>query len=152
VDTRGRIQNKATTDVQYAHSHSLPITLSTRLLGDYLTGAMVARGGVTVMESTNEYGTEWQVGADEPQLFQAWLDPSASCVLPEEALPSMTAHRLCASTALEKAAAKACAHKSPDVFEFCILDFLATGDVGTVWRELGSRRGRKKGYLLHHDS
>jgi len=109
--------------------HSDDFASSTGLLGDYHTGAMVARDGVTVMESTNEYGAEWQVGADEPQLSQECCDPSASCVLPEEALPSMTAHRLRASTALEKAAAKACAHKSPKDFEFCIFDILATGDV-----------------------
>ena len=93
------------------------------LLGDFQHGQRLARDGVTVIEDINEFGQEWQVHPDEPQLFQA-----TQCILPE-----LTAtgdrRRLQASKISKEEAEKACANAPADFKAACIYDVMATGDI-----------------------
>ena len=110
--------------------HDSDFEASAGLLGDFHTGKWLARDGITLMDSTDEYGAEWQVREDEPQLFQEWRDASVACVLPDDAPLSLTDRKLRATDPSEKNARKACAHKAPEEFDFCVYDVLATDDVG----------------------
>lgn len=99
------------------------------LLGDYNSGAMIARDGQSIIESADDFGTEWQIQADERVLFRdarAPQLPNAKCVMPQT-----SSRRQIASTPSERMAAEqACSHKSPADYSFCVSDVLTTGDIG----------------------
>lgn len=104
---------------------------STGLMGDFETGALLARDGVTVLEDPNDMGQEWQVRDTDPKLFQ---DMERKPQFPEKCImPSPNAketRRLGENISLE-AAEKACSHwKTEDEKDQCIFDVLATGDLG----------------------
>ncbi|KAL7561371.1 hypothetical protein ACA910_001475 [Epithemia clementina (nom. ined.)] len=108
------------------------------LMGDYATGDMLARDGMTVITDTNAFGQEWQVrGNDEPALFHESREPqhpAATCRMPTA---KMTGRNLRDRKTVDliKIAEDACSGKSAEDFEFCVLDVLATGDVtlAEVW-------------------
>ena len=57
------------------------------MMGDFETGYMLARDGVTVLEDPNEFGMEWQVLDTEPKLFQnpeRFPQYPDNCVLPDK--------------------------------------------------------------------
>jgi hypothetical protein len=102
------------------------------LMGEFGTGKMLARDGVTEIHDTNSFGQEWQVRPNQdPQIF---LDNRRPPQYPQQCkLPSKTAkdqrRRLGESIARE-AAEKACAHwKNEEEREGCIFDVMATGDL-----------------------
>jgi hypothetical protein len=102
---------------------------SVGLLGNYYTGAMLARDGVTVMEDPNEFGAEWQVRDTEHLLFQTSRDPQypASPLLPKEAVDKR--RLLAADQNAKSQAEKACQNVDPLEFDSCVFDVLMTGDV-----------------------
>lgn len=105
---------------------------SSGLMGDYQTGAFLARDRTTVVEDVNDFGQEWQRLPSEKDLFVAPRHPQApqKCLLPKE-----TRKDLETQSVLYQAAVKACeehAHQNKDA---CIADVMATGDLETVESE-----------------
>jgi hypothetical protein len=99
---------------------------SVGLLGDYFTGYMLARDGVTRLEDVNAFRQEWMVQPHEPLLFQKAEKQLDKCVMP----PAQNKRhcRLGGIISME-AAEKACAHVEADDLDFCIYDVLSTNDI-----------------------
>jgi hypothetical protein len=99
---------------------------SVGLLGDYYTGDLLARDGVTDLSNDiNTFGQEWMVTPKEPVLFQT-LEKNEICKMP----PAKTEERRRLGASItEEAAAKACEHVGAEDREFCIYDVLATNDL-----------------------
>ena len=98
------------------------------MMGEFLTGRMLARDGETVIEDPNQFASEWQVRKDEPMLFHTVDGPQhpEACLLPT---PTKTARRLGQSLVEKSAAEAACADWPEDMKRNCIADVLATGDL-----------------------
>ena len=102
--------------VKVDHADSSRFHNSTGLMGEYGTGKLVGRDGVTVIPDTNSFGQEWQVRFDEPKLFQTLRDPQHPkdhCIMPSEKNRAWALARkkgLGKSIALDTAK-KACAHR-----------------------------------------
>jgi hypothetical protein len=100
------------------------------LLGDWSTGAPLARDGVTEIEIVDHldatpFALEWQVRDTDPMLFRAARYPQypTKCVAPSK----WPGFRLGQSN-MQKEAEEACAHWKEDK-EDCIFDVMATRDV-----------------------
>ena len=105
---------------------------SAGLMGDYITGASLARDGKTILEDANSFGQEWQVLESEPKLFQTNRSPQAPqrCLLPDEKAKAESRRRLGENFA-HQAAEEACS-KNWAVgknIKACIHDVLATRDL-----------------------
>ena len=99
---------------------------STGLMGDYNTGAMVGRDGVTVFADVDEYVQEWQVRGSDPQLFNTLTSPQH----PETCLAPAKTHRRLGESLMAKAAATACDKVAdPEEKENCMYDVVSTGDI-----------------------
>ena len=117
-------------------THGSPLSFegTVGLKGDFHTGDLVARDGVTKMDhDTNAFGQEWQVRDTDPKLFRdsnvspQWPD---KCILPDA--DEMESRRLAYSrhdTEFLNLAEKACSTVSDDDVEFCMFDVLSTGDL-----------------------
>jgi hypothetical protein len=107
---------------------------SSGLMGEFGTGRMMARNGsmVFTMAESNEFGNEWQVTPHEPKLFLVEdRDPQSKdgnkCIM-----PSVTAdQRRLGETIAQEDAMEACAdyREKVDLFEMCVYDVLASGDL-----------------------
>lgn len=111
----------------------LDFVTSVGMMGDFMTGARLARDGITVIEDENEFGQEWQVLPDEPQLFTTNVfEPAhpAKCQLPvvDEAAAAEQRRKLAEIGITQEKAEAVCAGM-PAHKEFCIKDVLATGDL-----------------------
>lgn len=114
---------------------------SVGMLGEYGTGDLVARDGITYMDESDystTFGWEWQVRTDgtDPILFQntrapQWPQP---CQMPI-ATPAQIVQRrkLRGGGKFYVAASEACAQHQPDHIELCVQDVLLTGDLD--WAE-----------------
>lgn len=102
---------------------------SVGLMGDFVTGNMVARNGQTVLQDPVEFGNEWQVLDTEANLFQATRLPQypQKCNMPPPPTANSRRRRL-GESLHERAAEEACAHWG-EYKEACIYDVLATGDL-----------------------
>ena len=71
---------------------------------------------------------EWQVTEEEPMLFATARAPQhpVKCVLPS---PESKESRRLGETKARGKAEQACAHHSGKVFENCVVDVMAVGDV-----------------------
>jgi len=105
------------------------------ILGDFVTGEKIARDGLTVMKSDDDYGQEWQVQL-APKLFRKEEGPQfpESCIMPNNAHSGHTTalrgrRRLSEETVSEIDAEDACANVVMDSRKECIYDVLATGDM-----------------------
>lgn len=99
------------------------------MMGDFETGAMLARDGITVIEDPNAFGAEWQVRSDEPLLFQTKEYPQhpEKCVMPD---PAKKSERRLGEGISREAAEAACAKwRSEETKDACIYDVIATGDL-----------------------
>jgi len=106
------------------------------ILGDFVTGSRIARDGLTMLKSNDEYGQEWQVQS-APKLFRKEDGPQ----FPERCIISHYAHsahsvslrgrrRLSEETVTEVDAEDACSNiLLGDELKECIYDVLATGDI-----------------------
>jgi hypothetical protein len=97
------------------------------LLGDWSTGAKLARDGETELnlEDATAFALEWQVRDTEPMLFNSARFPQfpATCTPPKK----MLGNRL-GKSHMEEQAEKVCAHWKEDK-EDCVFDVIATRDV-----------------------
>lgn len=101
---------------------------SVGMMGNFGSGAMLARDGVTVLEDDPKaFGQEWQVRKEEPRLFQEaerYPQFPQHCIHPD----AVDGRRRLGSSIALKAAEQACAHWTKHQKE-CIYDVMATGDL-----------------------
>ncbi|CAB9498063.1 expressed unknown protein [Seminavis robusta] len=99
------------------------------MMGDFTTGAMLARDGKTVLKDPNAFGQEWQVRQDDPQLFGTVLSPQypEQCIMPS--LPSSTGRRLGESSVSEDEAKLACGSLQGQSYANCVFDVVHSGDL-----------------------
>lgn len=105
---------------------------SVGVMGQYGTGKMLARDGVTEIEDPNTFGQEWQVRNDEPMLFETTRAPQYpnTCILPgQDAAKERGRRRLGQKTVTHEQALKACSHvRDSDSRDRCVYDVVATND------------------------
>jgi hypothetical protein len=101
---------------------------SVGLMGSYHEGTMLGRDRQTVLEDPNAFGQEWMLMPSETSYFQKMKLPQQMCAMPPP--QSDKRRRLGESEITEALAAKACADVSPEDFDFCVYDILATSDMG----------------------
>jgi hypothetical protein len=100
---------------------------SVGMLGNYHTGALLARDGKTVIVDHDEFGMEWQVTADEPKLFQS-AGVEGKCIMPSKSA-AVERRRLGGAGISEEAARDACSAVDHVHFENCVYDVMATNDL-----------------------
>lgn len=102
---------------------------ATGMMGAFPTGDMLGRDGETVFEEPNEYAAEWQVRAEDPQLFSTIRAPQhpVQCILPSA--DAVKTRRLGEKGVSEEDAAKACEHHNESSKDMCMFDVMATGDL-----------------------
>lgn len=102
---------------------------SVGMMGSFITGDMLARDGITVMEDPHEFGQEWMVLDSEPYLFTVPSLNTSKCVLPSASSPGMKTRRLGERSVrvTRSEAENACSHHTSK--ETCISDVIATGDL-----------------------
>lgn len=109
---------------------------STGLLGEFKTGKLLARDGVTELNDFYEFGSEWQVQPAEPMLFHMVRQPQfpARCIEPDSPRGQRARRRLNQVIVTEDMAEKACAHLKRNSFDYkdCVYDVLATQDLDMV--------------------
>jgi hypothetical protein len=99
------------------------------MLGQWGTGKMIGRDGVTEFDDAEQFALEWQVRSDEPMLFsQARFPQHPQKCTPPKAMPLM--NRL-GSSHMQKEAEKACRGWKEDK-EQCIFDVIATRNIGVA--------------------
>jgi von Willebrand factor type D domain len=99
---------------------------SVGMLGNYFTGDMIARDGVTnLSHDVDTFGREWMVLPHEPILFQS-LTTTSECLMPP---PLTEKRRRLGASITEEMAAKACDHVEAEDREFCIYDVMSTNNV-----------------------
>lgn len=101
---------------------------ATGMMGEFRTGTMLARNGMTVLEDPEQFGNEWKVLDSEPKIFQN--DHSASqCTMPTT--KASVRRRLGGSVAQEAAEGACAVHfdTDSDLIGMCIFDVLASGDL-----------------------
>lgn len=101
------------------------------LLGAYGTDKLLGRDDNRIFEDTNEFGQEWQVLPSDGMLFHNAEGPQApeKCEIPTT---SNIRRRLKELNVNEEEAMVVCAHVSPEVFDICVFDVMATGDKDVV--------------------
>ena len=109
---------------------------STGLLGDFKTGKLLARDGVTELNDFYDFGSEWQVQPAEPMLFHFVRQPQfpASCIEPDSPRGQRSRRRLNEVTVTEAMAEEACARLKRNAVDYkdCVFDVLATQDLNMV--------------------
>ena len=116
------------------HGSSLSFEGTVGLKGDYNTGDLLARDGLTKMDhDTDAFGQEWQVRDSDPQLFRE-LDfpqwPEHKCIMPvAEEKQSLEDLKEKHDESFLREAEVACSHASMHDHQYCMYDVLATGEV-----------------------
>jgi hypothetical protein len=106
---------------------------SVGLLGNFPTGSMLARDGVTVIDDPDTFGEEWQVRDTESHLFQTDRYPQYpdTPLLPKKSAVVDMRRRLIKEN--KEIAEAACQNVvDPSDLEACIFDVVVTGDIGIV--------------------
>ena len=100
---------------------------SAGLMGQFGSGAMLARDGETVVEDPIVFGQEWQVSDTDAKLFQDARFPQfpAQCAMP----PTSTRQARRLGESLARQAAQQACSKWGDRAELCVMDVLATGEI-----------------------
>jgi len=100
------------------------------LMGEYPSGKLIGRDGVSEFVNTNEYGEEWQVQPFEGMLFlEARESEFVACKYPNKKAVA-TARKLRSQEGFDLLAEEACQHLDTSIdYEFCVEDVLTTGDV-----------------------
>lgn len=103
---------------------------STGLMGQFVTGKLLARDGVTNMGLDHEaFGMEWQVKQDELKLFDEvdrFPQAPVICEMPEM---SATLLRRLGEGISRAAAEEACAHWPSKAQHLCVKDVIAMNDL-----------------------
>ena len=105
---------------------------STGILGEYGTGAMIARDG-SEMSDFQDYGFEWQVAPSDPQIFMHAREPQLPyerCRMPSISAESRRRKLRGQDRKLYEAAFAACQENQiPENMQSCIDDVMFTGEL-----------------------
>ena len=99
------------------------------MMGEFGTGAMLARDGSTILQDPALFASEWQVREQEEMLFHTAVAPQhpQACVLPHS--ESSAVRRLGQSVA-QSAAETACSGQPTEIArKNCVSDVMRTGDL-----------------------
>jgi hypothetical protein len=105
------------------------------ITGDYNSGLMLGRDGVTILPDPSDFGPEWQVTSDDPSLFSSVQAPQ----FPEKCweAPAIDKVRHLRNGVSQAQAEEACAILGEDAdIEDCVFDIMATGDIEMVGAHL----------------
>ena len=122
--------------IKVEHPDKTRFSDSVGMMGDYSTGTLLGKDGVTVIDDPNMLAKEWQVKDDEPMLFTSVRSPQypQECILPE---PIKTTKRRLGKNAISLSAEKtvslgaaqaACAGWTENK-EGCVHDVMSLGDL-----------------------
>lgn len=114
--------------VKLEHAGADRFADSVGMMGDFMTGDMMARNGTTVVDDPNLFAAEWQVRSGQ-SLFQGVASPQYPdpCELPPT---EAVANRRRLSEGVSSEDAKlACADWPDDMRAGCMYDTMATGDL-----------------------
>lgn len=111
-DTKGKLR------VKISGATSENFSSSVGLMGSFPTGIGYARDGVTIPDTINKLGVEWQVNQDlDGLLFQTPSPFPDKCEVPGEAVKNLRRRRLSESSVSYKEAELACfRHQGKDDF------------------------------------
>ena len=114
--------------IKVDHADSTRFADSSGMMGDFTTGTLFAKDGVTVMNDPNMLAKEWQVRDDEPMLFTSVRAPQypQECILPD---PSLTTKRRLGENTVSLDAARAACASWTENKEGCVHDVMALGDL-----------------------
>lgn len=120
-------------DFQGASAEAFGNTIG--MLGDFQTGDLLARDGVTRMDDFVALGNEWQVLPADYMLFHDKSDPQfpKRCIQPED--PQGQRHRRLGESNISEEAAEAVCSKALSnalAIKDCVYDILATQDLDMV--------------------
>ncbi|CAB9529452.1 expressed unknown protein [Seminavis robusta] len=103
---------------------------SSGMMGEFETGHVLARDGITRVEDPIAIANEWQIRDTEPMLFNTVNGPQypEACAMPERTV-EQAQRRLGGSAVSKSEAVTACAHWSKAMQEACVSDVMATGDL-----------------------
>jgi hypothetical protein len=104
------------------------------MLGDFKSGATLARDGFSILDDFSELGQEWQVLPTELMLFHNVENPQfpKSCIEPEDPRGERR-RRLSESSITQEQAEAACASlKDPLDRKDCVYDIIVTQDLDMV--------------------
>lgn len=105
---------------------------SVGLMGQFPSGALMGRDGVTPFENMNAFGMEWQVLSSEPSLFSSTegaVQHPTKCIMPDLVAGSeLKRRRLGGSMISEEDASIACARVKGSEHALCVFDVLASND------------------------
>jgi len=111
-------------------AHDIQPKMMHGLMGEYPSGKLIGRDGVTEFVNTNEYGEEWQVQPYEDMLFlEARGSQFTGCRYPDRKVVT-AARKLRSKAGLDQIAKEACRHLGTQDYELCVEDVMTTGDVG----------------------
>ena len=123
--------------VQVHHGNQEGLLNSVGLMGQFTTGAMVARDTVTILEDPLLFGQEWQVRDDEESLFVKTREPQypTQCRMPSsnnKDKAAMHRRRLGEHQVSQEDAEEACSqnfYRASGEFKNCVFDTLASNDL-----------------------
>ena len=105
---------------------------SNGMMGEFATGKLLGRDGVTIIEDPNALAAEWQVRQDEPRLFHSAssLRHPEPCKLPTSDTSAIEMHRILGEQSIAyETAAEACKKSGTENQEGCVHDVITTGDL-----------------------
>ena len=123
--------------VEVNHANQESLMNSVGLMGQFSTGAMMARDNVTILEDPVVFGQEWQVRDDELSLFVTSREPQypTQCRMPaphDDSSATARRRRLGERQVSQDDAEEACARnldRSSEEFKNCVFDTLASNDL-----------------------
>jgi hypothetical protein len=105
------------------------------ITGDYNSGLMLGRDGVTVLSDPSDFGPEWQVTSDDPSLFSSVQAPQFPEKCWEAAAIDKVRHLRNGVSQVQAEEACAILGENADI-EDCVFDIMATGDIEMVGAHL----------------
>jgi choice-of-anchor C domain-containing protein len=120
--------------VNVVNTHPVDFANVQGLLGNR-AGLMLARDGATIIENPDLFGQEWQVTAQDGELFVTPSPYKDHCYPPSAV--SKETRRLGENVISEEAAAVVCAyHEDPVMRDMCIFDVIAMGDLEVAGEDI----------------
>lgn len=114
--------------IKVEHPDKTRFSESVGMMGDFSTGALLGKDGVTVIRDPNMLAKEWQVKDDEPMHFASARAPQypQECTLPD---PTKTTKRRLGENMVSLDAAQAACAGWTENKEGCVHDVMSLGDL-----------------------
>jgi len=122
--------------VQVEGATALAFGNAVGLLGEFTSGATLARDKATIIDDFVEFGNEWQVLPSEDMLFYRTEKPQfpQKCINPEDSNGERRRHRRLDESNISEEQAEEYCSKIKEALDRkdCVYDILATQDLGLV--------------------